>query len=883
MIFRIVLPTFLFLWIFASGLNPAETPRVVRAVRVDEPMTIDGVLDESVWRTPGYTGFTQREPQDGRPATEKTEVWVGYDRKALFVAARLYDSEPERIVSRLGRRDEAVESDWFAVAIDPYFDKRSGYRFSITPAGSIADLSLFNDEWDDPTWDGIWESATRIDERGWTVEIRIPFHQLRFKQQAHATWGINFHRIIMRKNEQDWFAHVPREDSGYVSRFARLEGLNGIHPGRAAEFLPYAAAQAEYSPVDEGDPFDTRHAYSLLAGVDFKIGLKSNLTLDATVNPDFGQVEVDPAVINLTAFETYYDEKRPFFIEGANTFRFGQGGATDFWSFDWGNPAFFYSRRIGRSPQGDVVEDYDYADYPSWTTILGAAKITGQLGKGWNVGFLNGVTGRETGRVAVGDDQLSGQVEPLTNYTVLRAQKEFNEGRQGLGFITTSVLRDLHTPNLEDLLGDKAFSLAVDGWTFLDRDRVWALAGWVGATRVSGSREAILEKQESSLHYFQRPDADHVELDPQATSISGWATRFTLNKQKGNVMLNAAVGAISPGFDSTDLGFQWAGDVINGHLGAGYRWLNPGKVFRDAWVIGAVSRNLDFGGNVIDAGYHLIAEGRLLNYWGGEWFMAYFPEALSNTATRGGPLMIKPEWFFTRFELRTDGRKTVVAEFDGDYWSRDYGSEGWEASVMLHIKPASNVTISFGPEYETERNAAQWVENVEDDTMAATFGTRHVFANLMQRTVSATLRLNWTFTPKLSLQAYLQPFIAVGRFSGLKELARPSSYDFNVYGTQGSTISYDDGDAVYTIDPDGPGPADAFVLDNPDFNFKSLRGTVVLRWEYRPGSTLYLVWTQDRVDEENPGDFRFGRDFGDMISASGTNVFMLKLTYRFQL
>ncbi len=868
--------------VFPAGVK-AGNQRVVKAVRLTEPVKIDGILDEKIWQTKGYTDFVQRDPQEGEAPTEKTVFWVAYDDKFLYVAGRMFDSEPDKITSRLGRRDDFVDSDWFVFAIDPYFDKRSGYRFCVNPSGSIMDHVLYNDEWDDETWDGIWKSAAIIDDQGWTVEMQIPFHQLRFKKKAEYVWGINLHRIIKRKNEELWYAMVNKNDSGYVSKFALLEGVRDIHPGRHIELLPYMAGRAEFSPEDEDDPFDSGQDFMANAGIDFKIGLKSNLILDATVNPDFGQVEVDPAVINLSAYETYYDEKRPFFIEGASIFRFGHGGATDFWSFDWGNPSFFYSRRIGRSPQGLDNLDYDYADSPLWTTILTAAKLTGEIGKGWKMGFLNALTSREYAEIDLGGERSTEEVEPFSYYGVLRTQKEFNEGRQGLGLIATSVIRDLRTENLTSFLNKNAFALAIDGWTFLDKDKVWVVAGWLGGTTVSGSTEVITSLQESSLHYFQRPDADHVELDEEATSLSGWSARFTLNKQKGNIMLNAAVGAISPGFDSTDLGFQWRGDIINGHIGLGYRWLKPGKIFRTAWLIGATHRNYDFGGIKNSEAYYLLGGGQFKNYWGGEILTAYYTDALSNNLTRGGPLMLYPSFVFTRCNFYTDNRKPVVGSVFGTYFENTAGSHSWTAKLSLKIKPTSNISISLGPGYAYEDSVSQWVDNIGDSLMTETFGTRHIFATLKQKTIYAEIRFNWTFTPKLSLQVYLQPFISNGQYSGFKELAQPETFNFNVYGEGNSTISYDGEAEEYFIEPDGPGAADGFYLSDPDFNFKSLRGTVVLRWEFRPGSILYLVWTQNRSDDSNPGNFQFGREIGDMFSASGTNVFMIKFSYRFQL
>ena len=510
-------------------------------------MHIDGRLTEAVWQGTGTDDFTQRNPLDGKPASERTEVWVAFDDKALYVAARLFDSEPAKIVGLLGRRDDDLDSDWFTFAVDPYLDRRSGFSFSVNPAGSIIDRTLYNDEWDDTTWDGIWESAARIDDQGWTVEMRIPYDQLRFIVRNEYVWGVNFKRTIQRKNEQDYFSWVPKEENGFVSRFARLTGICDIRPGRHFEAMPYTVGKLAFSPQEEGNPFRTGSDLFASVGLDLKYGLKSNLTLDVSLNPDFGQVEVDPAEVNLSVFETYYSEKRPFFIEGSNIFAFGQGGANSNWGFNWGNPEFFYSRRIGRPPQGSVDRD-GYVNYPETTTILGAAKLTGKVAGNWNVGFMNAVTAREYADVDNLGDRSRQEVEPFSDYSVLRAQKEFHQGRQGLGFIATGVFRDLDNQGLQEILNRRALVLGADGWLQLGKTQSWALTGWLGASRVNGSRDVILGLQQSPLHYFQRPDADHLALDPEATSLGGWAGRLALNKQKGNVVFNAALGAVSPGF-----------------------------------------------------------------------------------------------------------------------------------------------------------------------------------------------------------------------------------------------------------------------------------------------------------------------------------------------
>ena len=871
------------LFLLAQLPTPQEQ-KTVHAIRADGPISIDGVLEETAWQEEGYSDFIQSDPTDGAQPTEKTKVWVAYDEKSLYVAARLYDSQPELITCRLGRRDDFVDSDWFIFAVDPYYDRRSGYQFAVNPAGSIVDWTLYNDEWNDTTWDGVWEWKALIDEEGWTVEIRIPYNQLRFPKKEEYVWGVNFRRVIKRKNEEICFVWVPKEDSGYVSRFAKLLGIQGIRPGRHIEFLPYSVVQAQYSPEESGNPFETGNKYLGNAGFDLKIGLKSNLTLDTTLNPDFGQVEVDPAVINLSDYETYFSEKRPFFIEGSNIFdQFGQGGATSNSSINWSSPSFFYSRRIGRTPQGYVEQD-GYVNFPDRSTIFGAFKLTGKVGEGWNVGFINALTAREYAEIDSGGERFKEEVEPFSYYGVLRTLKEFNEGKQGLGFIATSVVRDLRNENLEGILNKNAFSLAIDGWTFLDKNKTWVTGGWIGGTRVEGSQTAILELQQSSLHYYQRPDATHIEVNEEATALSGWGGRFYINKQKGNFFFNAAFGALSPGFDPNDVGFQFGtSDLINAHLLLGYNWPHPGKIFRNWYIFGGPFRNYDFGGNKTWDGYLLAVEGQFLNYWGFNTMLAYNPQTISNTLTRGGPLALIPSGYEIDFDLTTDSRKQIVISTYQYYYSRPTDGYSWSGSVSLRWKPRTNISFSIGPDYYVRKSSIQWVTRMDDPLMAETFGTRYVFGGYFQRMLSSNIRLNWTFNPRLSLELYLQPLLAVGKYDQFKELASPKKYEYNLFGEDGSTISYSDSAEEYTVDPDGPGPAPDFSFANPDFNFKSLRGTIVLRWEYLPGSILYFVWTQNRADEANPGDFNFRRDMGDLFTAPGDNIFLIKISFRWNI
>jgi hypothetical protein len=859
-----------------AGIYSDSIKSKVPAVRANETIKIDGILDESVWQRKGVEDFTQRDPNEGAKPTENSEILVAYDDNCIYFAARLYDSFPDSILGRLARRDVEPESDWLYIYLDPYHDKRSGYYFGVNPAGSISDGIIYNDSWTDGTWDGVWEVKTRIDAKGWIIEMRIPYSQLRFKEKDQHIWGCNFKRYISRKKEYDYYIMVPKKESGMASRFAELTGIENIHPPQRIEVLPYAVSSGKYLKHESGDPFNNGHLYNGNFGGDIKVGIGGNLTLDGTINPDFGQVEVDPAVVNLSQFETYYQEKRPFFIEGSNIFEFGYGGSTSYWSFNWGTPNFFYSRRIGRAPQGSP-EHEGYADMPGNTTILGAAKLSGKIEENWSIGVLAAETQTEYADVDSSGVRFREKIEPATFYGVVRSLKEFNGGRQGLGIITTATIRDLDTKSMESLLNKKAFALGFDGWTFLDSSKTYVITGYTGFTNVLSGKEKMIDLQQSPQHNFQRPDADYLILDSSRTSLYGWVGRVMLNKQKGNFRLNAALGAISPGFETNDLGYQSRSDYINGHIGLGYSWYEPDDIFRTKSFTIAAFRSYNFGGDKIAEGYFLFSDAQLMNYWSTSLSLSYSPDNYTSNLTRGGPLAKNPYSSSINLSVYSDSRKAVVIGPYGYFETGGLNNQYWSLGVDCEWKPAGSFSLSIGPQYAKDKPQAQWVTRVDDPYAVNTYGARYIFANLNQTTISANIRIDWTFTPKLSLQVYLQPLFAVGEYSNLKELAKTRSYEYTKYGEKGTKISYEEGE--YNIDPDGSGPAEPFTISDPNFNFKSLRGNAVLRWEYLPGSTLYLVWTHERVNSDDPGTFRINRDFRSLMDSEPDNIFLLKVTY----
>lgn len=854
--------------------DDTAAPRAVRAERRTLPVVIDGRLDEEAWtHAPVIDDFKQSDPVQGAAPTERTVVRVLYDDEALYVAARLYDTAPDSIVARLGRRDAELEADRFGFFIDAFNDGRTGYYFGINAAGTLYDGVLMNDDWSDDTWDGVWQADVAIDAEGWTAEIRVPYSQLRFYERDVYTWGINFRRDIARKKEEDYLVFTPRNESGFVSRFYDLVGVHDIQPPRQVEAVPYVTTRAQFTDPEAGDPFNDGSHYVPGFGADFKVGLTNNLTLNATVNPDFGQVEVDPAVVNLSDIETFFPEKRPFFVEGANVFAFGSGGSNSNWGFNFGTPEFFYTRRIGRAPQGSLP-DAEFSSTPDGTRIVGATKLTGRVAGSWNVGMVHALTAREWADVQAEGRRFEVEAEPRSYYGVLRGQKEFDGGRRAFGFISTMTARDFEEERLRDEINGGAYVAGVDGWSFLDAEKTWVLTGWAGASHVRGTTERMAGLQNSAMHYFQRPDAGHVSVDSSATSLTGFAGRLALNKQRGNVILNTAIGTVSPGFEINDMGFQWQSDVLNGHFGFGYQWTEPRSFYRRIMLMGALFRSMNYEGVTTWQGIWGTSRMQLKNYYTFNLGFAYNPGTTNIRRTRGGPKTRNLPGLEHFGYVATDSRKAWV--FGLEYFTYQ-SKEGpaWGVETEVEWKPAANVSVSLSPGLRLNRENAQYVDTFADPLATATYGHRYVFAELDQVTLSSSIRVNWTFSPKLSFQLYAQPLVSAGDYTHYQELARPNSYDFRRYGEDGSTFD----PATGVADPDGDGPAAPITLENQDFNFKSLRGTAVLRWEYRPGSTLYLVWTQRRSASEEVGTFRFADAMSGLWDLRPDNIFMVKLNY----
>jgi hypothetical protein len=850
----------------AQGAPDHAAAPSVRAVPVTEPIRVDGVLDDAVWIAgPAATSFTQLVPSEGAAASERTEIRFAYSDVALYIGARMYDSQP--VTTRLARRDGSMSaSDWLTIILDTFHDHRTAVGFEVNPSGVRRDQTRAEGAGEDDSWDPVWQAATRIDEEGWTAEIRIPFSQLRFNPADEQTWGLQVERQIARVREFSVFAFTPSTQQGGIPRFGHLEGLRGLHPGRGLEVLPYMVARGE-SVDRRNNPFRENREAGLTAGVDLKYRLTSDLTLDMTVNPDFGQVEVDPAQVNLSAIETQFQERRPFFVEGSQLFNFGAGG---------GNTAF-YSRRIGRAPQ--LLPGTQQRDVPDAARILGAAKLTGQTAGGWSVGVLDALTGRAevTWRDAAGLDR-SMTAEPLTNYFVGRARRDLRRGQSALGGMLTMVHRNLDDDVAEATLRSAAYTGGMDfrhEWG----NRIWAVNGFMSGSHVQGSSAAIRLAQQSPWRYFQRPDADHLSLDTARTSLTGLSTQAQLQYRPGrHWRYSLLAGTTTPGYEVNDIGFQFRADRIDGQAGITYVEPRPGSLFRN-WNVNTTARaerNYDL--ETIMNRFSVGGSAQTLGYWGINANVGYSASALDDRLTRGGPSSRRPAQWQVNTGFNSDGRRMLVVGggFGGGF--NDAGGHGWGFGLGATLRPSPNLSMSLSPNYERTRSMAQYLGRVPDATASTTFGARFLFAELEQATLGVETRVDWTFSPTLSLQVYAQPFISSADFGAPAELRRPGEYAFDVYGRDvGEVEALTRGVRVYPQGRDGA--AAPFTVPDRDFTVRSLRGNAVLRWEYRPGSTLFVAWQQNRSSVLETGVFGLGRDAPDLLAARPDNVLVIKASY----
>ena len=838
------------------------------AMRAERAPVLDGRGDDAVWATAQrITDFRVYDPDEGKVPPHPTTAQVAYDERHLYLLVRAHDVGGDSVVALLSRRDERTPSDWIRVMVDSYHDKRTGYQFVVNPAGVKRDIYVFNDGEEDVSWDAVWHVATSVDSAGWTAEFAIPWSQLRYPNVMDHTIGLMVVREVGRRNERQSWPLFSRTRTGFVSQFGSVNGIRGLPNKRRLEVMPYVVNKEYNQPrAKAGDEY--AHKGSVAAGADVKYGLTSNLTIDATINPDFGQVEADPATYNLGTTELFFTERRPFFMEGMGIFRF------DLNCNDGECTGLFYSRRVGQSPL--LGSDYGDETTPRSTTILGAGKLTGRLNNGLSVGVLSAVTQREHGapilRVAMDgagdtlrrDDgtprhEPTGDlyvVQPMTSYTVARAQQELRGGNTVVGLMGTAVNRATGDVLTRSNLRRDAFSGGVDFKHRMHGNR-WAVGGYLAGSLVRGSAEAIALTQRSNVHRYDRVDAE-LGYDPTRTSLSGATMQVSLEKISGRTRSFHSCQRTTPGFEINDAGYLGRADLQACSNWVGLRFIKPRAFYRmlginfNQWTeFNTAGERLNLGGNVN-------GHSQLKNNWfvyGG--FNVGQLASYNDRAARGGPAFRRSPSQSNWAGFETDSRKPVQLFFNADHFRGDYGrSRYYGLGPGAVVRPTTRYSVSLQPRYSRSIDDSQWYDNVESD------GRLHyVFGHLDQKTVSLTTRLDFSATPTLSMQLYASPFITAGQFSNLRELSNdPRSRD---YATR--YVTYLAGGRQ----PDASG-----------FNYKQFNSNAVMRWEYRPGSALFLVWSQGRVqDGLNPGSFDIHRDRRDLFRAHPQNTFLIKGSY----
>ena len=857
------------LWATAPVASAQDTPddvrKQARAVRIAAgAIDVDGRLDEAVWSTiQPVTDFVQKEPDEGAPPTDRMEVRLAYDDDALYVGARLYSSAP--IQAPMGRRDEGEQSEHLLLSFDTYLDRRTASTFGVTAAGVRLDRYYAVDEQDegDSDFDPVWVARTSLDGQGWIAELWIPFSQLRFTERSPQVWGMNIQRWVPSRNEEVYWSPVARTEERWASLFGDLHGIDGIRPSRRLELLPYVATSSHLiGGRDSRDPFTGSGDLDRRVGLDTKIGLGSNLTLEATVNPDFGQVEADPAEVNLSAFETFFSERRPFFVEGSELLT---GPFQD----------YFYSRRIGAPPSGEASGEF--VDNPTTATILGAAKLTGRLESGLSIGMLGAVTAEEFARTFDAPNLFGRtRVAPQATYGVGRLQQEFGEAGSTTALMATAIHRNLDIGDpLAALLTRNAFTVSSDSLIRLQGGDYEVVVN-AGATYVDGDASAIDRVQRASARYLQRSDADYVTYDPTRTSLTGMTATARVQRRNGRHWLwEFGSQAQSPGFETNDVGRIASVDGISGEAELEYRETVPGRWWRQYAVGVASVQEWNYGGDLQEA--ELESEAGLIwpNFWETDVSWSYSPRVQDMRLTRGGPSMERPASWEAAVDVESSDASQTRSDVRMSYGRDEDGGLAFEVNAGVTVQPGSQWQLSIGPGYEREVATQQYVSAVAGGG-ALTYGRRYIFADVDRSTYSTEIRLNYTFKPDLTLDFYGEPFAASGRYSHLGELAAARTRLRRLYGTDGTTLVTAPGQGVMVTDG-----ASAFTLRDRDFNVQSFRSNLVLRWEWRAGSTLYFVWQQDRSAElTSPSRVTLGDMFGS-LGKGGDNFFAIKASFWF--
>jgi hypothetical protein len=853
-------------WLGSIARAEGPVPSVrAHAVRRTGAISIDGRLDEPGWDVaPKQGGFVQRFPADGAAPSLQTRFAVLYDDEAVFVGVWADDPTPGLIRALLTRRDVDSPADAVIVELDSYHDRRTAYAFQLNAAGVQRDLLMYDDANQDSSWDAVWTGDVAITADGWTAEYRIPLSQLRFANRDLQEWGFQLVRSIGRTGEQDSWSPWPRSAPQVVSKFGIVDGIEHLKAAPRLELAPYVSGGLQRMPVDDGDPINKPYGLRRDVGLDVKYGLGPAFTISATINPDFGQVEADPSKVNLSASELFFAEKRPFFLEGADLFQLPIRNS--------GNEGMFYSRRIGAAPA--EPDTYDYIKAPSSTTIYGAAKLTGKTTSGWSVGVLDAVTAKDTAEVVIGDVKTQPVLAPVTNYAIAGVKRDLGDGDTSIGVSATAVNRKLDGTGLAATLHDQAYTSALrlqHRWW----DNAWTANVSVLGSWVHGTPEAIAETQQSSVHYFQRPDAEDVHVDPTRTSLAGAGAKWLIGPMGDTKHWRFGLGGDSrtPGLELNDAGYQVSSDrsvtflQLQYHEDAPSDHLLNWNMSTDVFVIH------NFEPRIIDSGWEYSAYMQFLSYWSLSLGGSLEAARWNVSALRGGAALRGDVSWFNYANLQTDTRKPVWFYLNSN-GGRSFGSGELEGGLELGatIQARSNLDIFIASSIYARNDPMQYIDQEPDGDGV----THFIFGRIHETDASMTMRVNWTFSPHLSLQAYAQPYISSGRYRELKDVDNPRA---RAYADRFHLIGRDEAqlaDGTYRVMRDGA----AFSFDQPDFNFRQLRSTVVLRWEYRPGSTVFAIWSHGRTsDTLDDGRFRIGRDLTDLATAASENLVMVKANY----
>jgi len=867
----ILLPLFL-----VSTLS-AQTRQVsYKAVEVKgKPPVIDGHLNDKVWNlAPWGNNFTQYEPYDGKAPSQKTAFKILYDNNNLYVAIRAYDTDPSKIEKILSRRDK-TDGDWVAIGIDSYNDKLTGFVFSANAVGVKFDGKFTNDNQMDATWNPVWYVKTSIDSLGWVAEMRIPLSQLRFAKTKNHVWGLQFMRKIYRKQEMDLWSPQSKEESGWVSHWGSLTGIDNIHPKKEVALSPYVLGKLKTEEKQTGNPFATGISPGYSVGLDGKIAVTNDLTLNFTVNPDFGQVEADPSVVNLSAFETYFPERRPFFVEENNIFNFPLtvGGGR------FGRENLFYSRRIGRAPHNyPHLSAGEYAKVPEASRILGAFKLSGKTRNGWSIGILESLTNNTKATIDSAGVRSKQTIEPLTNYFNTRIQKDINKGKTIIGGMVTTTNRFIKDSTLM-YLPTAAYTGGIDFQNFW-KDKAYRLSAKVVGSSISGSTEAITREQKSSRRYYQKPD-DTRKLDTTLRILQGTGASVEFAKIGGSHwQYGIRSSMLSPGLEINDQGYMRIADMIKQSSWISYSLWDPFSIFRSMNMGLRQWSGFDFQGRNTFTGYNLNFNTQFENYWRLNISIRGKGYELDRHELRGGPSIKLPGGHDFQIGIGTDSRKKLSAgvNFNSGKGSQRY-SKSRDLRLRISYRPIPALNLSLMPNFSISSKAFIYVSTKMENGKNI-----YLVSAIKKEVLSASLRVNFSFTPDLSLEYWGQPFLFSGDYYGFKKVINPDQKVFTSQFHQytAGEITYDETNNQYLIDDNGDGDVN-FTLHNPDFSVMEFRSNMVLRWEFVPGSTFFLVWSQGKNSTSGNGAFNLGSNLEQLMKTRANNIFLVKFSYRFSM